>query len=173
MKELVKKAMNGNKDAFSEIIDALKMDLYKIAKVRLKNEDDVLDAIQETIVSSYKSIKNLNNPDNFKKWIIKILINKCNNIYLQKNNKLIYFEDISEVSTVCEDESLKSIEVEDVLKDLTNEERIIITLYYLEDYKSKEIAWILDMNENTVKTKISRAKIKLKNKFEGGSFYNG
>ena len=59
--------------------------------------------------------------------------------------------------------------MEDILKYLNDEEKMIITLYYLEDYKSKEIAWLLDMNENTVKTKISRAKNKLKTKLEGGN----
>lgn len=172
MKKLVEKAMNGNKEAFSEIIESLKMDLYKIAKVRLKNEDDILDAIQETIVSSYKSIKKLNKPENFKKWIIKILINKCNNIYLQKKNNYISFEDVSE-NLIQEENDYNNLEMEDVLNYLTDEEKIIITLYYLEDYKSKEIAWLLDMNENTIKTKISRAKLKLKNKLKGGSFYNG
>lgn len=168
MKELVKKAMNGDKDSFSELINSLKMDLYKIAKVRLKDEDDVLDAIQETIISSYKSIKKLNNPDNFKKWIIKILINKCNNIYLQKNNKIVSLDDFTDVSEYWNDKELLNLEIEDILKYLTDEEKMIITLYYLEDYKIKEIAWLLDMNENTVKTKMSRAKNKLKNKLKGG-----
>lgn len=168
MKELVKRAMNGDKDSFSKLINSLKMDLYKIAKARLKDEDDVLDAIQETIISSYKSIKKLNNPDNFKKWIIKILINKCNNIYLQKNNKIVSLEDFTDVSEYWNDKELLNLEIEDILRYLTDEEKMIITLYYLEDYKIKEIAWLLDMNENTVKTKMSRAKNKLKNKLEGG-----
>lgn len=169
MRKIVEKAMNGDKDSFSELINYLKMDLYKIAKVRLKNEDDILDAIQETIISSYKSIKKLNNPDNFKKWIIKILINKCNNIYLEKNNKNISLEEFTNIYEYEDEKDFLNIEMEDILKYLNDEEKMIITLYYLEDYKSKEIAWLLDMNENTVKTKISRAKNKLKTKLEGGN----
>ena len=169
MRKIVEKAMNGDKDSFSELINYLKMDLYKIAKVRLKNEDDILDVIQETIISSYKSIKKLNNPDNFKKWIIKILINKCNNIYLEKNNKNISLEEFTNIYEYEDEKDFSNIEMEDILKYLNDEEKMIITLYYLEDYKSKEIAWLLDMNENTVKTKISRAKNKLKTKLEGGN----
>ncbi len=169
MRKIVEKAMNGDKDSFSELINYLKMDLYKIAKVRLKNEDDILDAIQETIISSYKSIKKLNNPDNFKKWIIKILINKCNNIYLEKNNNNISLEEFTNIYEYEDEKDFSNIEMEDILKYLNDEEKMIITLYYLEDYKSKEIAWLLDMNENTVKTKISRAKNKLKIKLEGGN----
>lgn len=169
MRELVEKAMNGDKNSFSELINYLKMDLYKIAKVRLKNEDDILDAIQETIISSYKSINKLNTPDNFKKWIIKILINKCNNIYLEKNNKNISLEECTNIYEYIEEKDFSNLEIEDILKYLNDEEKMIITLYYLEDYKSKEIAWLLDMNENTVKTKISRAKSKLKTKLRGGN----
>ncbi len=172
MEKLVKAAMNGDKEAFAQIIESLKIDLYKIAKVRLKDEEDILDAIQDTIVSSYKSIKKLTNPEKFKKWIIKILINKCNNIYLQRKEKSIPFDEVSE-NLIQNENDYNNLEMEDVLKCLTEEEKMIITLYYLEDYKSKEISWILDMNENTVKTKISRAKLKLKQKLEGGNFYNG
>ena len=170
MKELVKEAMNGNKDAFAKLIEDLKLDLYKIAKVRLKNEDDVLDAIQDTIVSSYKSIKYLNKPENFKKWIIKILINKCNDIYKEKIGKTISYDEIQDVSMAWEEKEFCDLEIDDILKYLTDDEKMIVTLYYLEDYKSKEIAWLLDMNENTVKTKISRAKSKLKARLKGGNF---
>ena len=172
MEKLVKAAMNGDKEAFAQIIESLKIDLYKIAKVRLKDEEDILDAIQDTIVSSYKSIKKLTNPEKFKKWVIKILINKCNDIYLQRKEMSIPFDEVSE-NLIQSENDYNNLEMEDVLKYLTEEEKMIITLYYLEDYKSKEISWILDMNENTVKTKISRAKSKLKQKLEGGNFYNG
>lgn len=172
MEKLVKAAMNGDKEAFAQIIESLKIDLYKIAKVRLKDEEDILDAIQDTIVSSYKSIKKLTNPEKFKKWVIKILINKCNDIYLQRKEMFIPFDEVSE-NLIQSENDYNNLEMEDVLKYLTEEEKMIITLYYLEDYKSKEISWILDMNENTVKTKISRAKSKLKQKLEGGNFYNG
>lgn len=172
MEKLVKAAMNGDKEAFAQIIESLKIDLYKIAKVRLKDEEDILDAIQDTIVSSYKSIKKLTNPEKFKKWVIKILINKCNDIYLQRKEMSIPFDEVSE-NLIQSENDYNNLEMEDILKYLTEEEKMIITLYYLEDYKSKEISWILDMNENTVKTKISRAKSKLKQKLEGGNFYNG
>lgn len=168
MTDFVKEAMNGNKDAFTKLIENLKLDLYKIAKVRLKNEDDVLDAIQETIIVCYKSIKTLNKPENFKKWTIKILINKCNDIYKEKRENLVSYEELPEVSCIYEDKEFSNIEIEDILKYLSEDEKMIITLYYLEDYKSKEIAWLLDMNENTVKTKIKRAKSKLKLKLKGG-----
>lgn len=169
MEETVILAQNGNKEAFCNLIQGFKMDLYKIAKTRLRSEDDIADAVQDTIFSAYQSIKKLDKPENFKKWMIKILINKCNDIYKKRKvNQQVPLEEIGEeMYSFCLRE-LEEMEIADILKILQEDEKLMITLYYLEDYTSKEIAEILEMNENTVKTKISRAKNKIKNKFEGG-----
>ena len=58
MEELIQKAKNGDKEAFTTIMLSLEKDLYKIAKTRLKNDDDIYDAIQETCIIAYKNIKN-------------------------------------------------------------------------------------------------------------------
>ena len=87
MNKLVNKAKNGDKEAFCELILIVKDDLYKIAKSRLGNkEDDIFDAIQETIISAYISIGKLKKVLSFKSWIIKILINECNDILKKKSN---------------------------------------------------------------------------------------
>ena len=70
MDDLVKKAKQGDKQAFTELILAIKMDLYKIAKARLRNDEDVYDVIQETMIIAFNSIKKLKNVDSFKAWII-------------------------------------------------------------------------------------------------------
>ena len=58
-----------------------KEELYKIAKARLKRDEDVFDAIQETMIVTFKNIKKLKEPSSFKSWLIKILISKSNDIY--------------------------------------------------------------------------------------------
>lgn len=84
MEELIKEAKEGNKEAFTELICEIRHDLYKIARVRLSCNDDIEDAVQETTIEAFKSIKNLKEINSFKKWIIKILINRCNRIYKRK-----------------------------------------------------------------------------------------
>ena len=66
MDELVKRAQQGNKEAFTELILLLKADLYKIAKTRIKNDEDIYDAIQETMIIAFKSIKKLKKIESFK-----------------------------------------------------------------------------------------------------------
>ena len=84
LEELILLAQSGDEEAFTNMILYIKDDLYKIAKSRIANETDIEDAIQETMIETYKSIKKLNDPNKFKKWVIKILINKCNRIYRRK-----------------------------------------------------------------------------------------
>ena len=57
MEELIKEAQNGSEEAFSQIIISMECNLYKIAKMRLDCEDDINEAVQETIIQTFKSIK--------------------------------------------------------------------------------------------------------------------
>ena len=166
MEELIKKAQNGDRNAFNKIFIAINDDLYKIAKSRISNEEDIADAVQETMIATFKNIKKLRDPSQFKKWVITILINKCNRIYRRKYKKDVSYEEYNfeSFSSSCNLES--NIEFYEMLKDLKYEEKIIIILYYLEQYTVKDIKEILKMNENTVTTHLYRARQKIKNKFE-------
>ena len=77
---LISKSKKGNKEAFSMLIEEYKLPIYKTAKAILKNEDDVCDAIQETLISIYSNIKTLKDEKYFKTWAIRITINKCYDI---------------------------------------------------------------------------------------------
>ena len=63
MDELILMAQTGDEEAFANMILYIKDDLYKIAKTRIANETDIEDAIQETMIETYKSIKKLNDPN--------------------------------------------------------------------------------------------------------------
>lgn len=85
MEELIDKTINGDSNAYLTLINLILSDLYKIARTRLNNVEDVNDAIGETILKSYKHLHKLKHKKYFKTWIIKILINECNNIDIIKN----------------------------------------------------------------------------------------
>lgn len=166
MEELVKQAQKGNKSAFTELFLSLKMELYKIARVRLSNNEDIDDAIQETMIEVFRNINKLTDISNFKKWIIRILINKCNRIYRKRKKYNISFEAEEFENYLKSDENLEdNLNFYYILKDLNYDERMIVSLYYLEDYTTKDISNILKINENTIKTKLRRVKIKLKDKY--------
>lgn len=161
--QLIKEAKNGNKEAFEKLILYYQQDLYKIARARLNNIEDICDAIQETILSAYKSIKKMKNPSKFKFWLIRVLINKCNDVYrINHKHPDISFDSLDANTLLCYSTDLETnIEFFNLLKNLTVEERTIIILYYMDNYSSKEIAHILKLNNNTVKSKLSRIRKKL------------
>ena len=170
MEELILSAQNGNEEAFTKLILSINDDLYKIAKTRISNEDDIADAVQETMVETYKSIKKLNSPNKFKKWVITILINKCNRIYRRKYKNDVsideYNLDYIKTNNIIDIEN--DLNFFDIIKNLNYNERIIIVLYYMEEYTVKEIKEILKMNENTINTHLYRARQKIKLNLNGG-----
>ena len=64
----------------------------------------------------------------------------------------------------------ENISFDFLIKDLKEDEQLILTLYYCSEYTTKEISKILKINEATIRSKMSRAKIKLRKKFEGGKY---
>ncbi len=171
MEELIKRAQNNDKSAFTQIFLELENDLYKIAKTRITNEVDIQDAIQETMIETYKSLKKLKDAKKFKKWLIKILINKCNRIYKRKYKKDVSINEYNLDNYIISN-NYKDIEDDlcfySLIKDLRYEERIVIILYYMEQYAITDIKDVLGISENTIKTHLYRARQKLKEKYKGG-----
>ena len=87
MEELIKSALDGNKDSYVALIKSIETELFKIASSQLNNIDDVNDAIQETILNSYSKLHTLKNYNYFKTWIIRILINECNKFYRNQKKR--------------------------------------------------------------------------------------
>lgn len=175
MEELIKRAQKGDQEAFTTLVKSMKDDLYKIAKTRISNEDDMQDAIQETMFEMFKSIKKLRDPKLFKKWIITILINKCNRIYRRKYKTDLSYEELNfeDFITATSNDVESDLEFYELLKDLKYEERIILILYYKEEYTVKEIKSILNMKVSTINTHLFRARAKLKEKLEKGGELHG
>lgn len=95
LKHLVKKAQQGDARAFVRLIELNKQSMYKIARSYFTNDEDIADAIQDTIETCYRSIRHLADPGYFRTWMTRILINKCIDI-IRKNKKE---HPVSELST--------------------------------------------------------------------------
>ena len=174
MEELIVQAQQGNRDAFTDLILTLKNDLYKIARTRLSNEDDIQEAIQETMIRAYKHIKGLKEPSKFKIWITKILINQCNTIFKKKKSYNIryttlendYYKELN--NNICLEKIEDSLNFIKMLEPLKYDEKLIIVLYYTQKYTTKEISNLLKIKENTIKSKLARAREKIKTEYKGG-----
>ncbi|WP_419750655.1 RNA polymerase sigma factor [Terrisporobacter petrolearius] len=162
MENLIKKAKKGDEEAFFNLMEINKISLYKAGRAILNNDEDVADAIQETVISAYRNIKSLKNDSYFKTWLTKILINKCKDI-ISKNKETVILDDYVEEGYI--QEFLSKFEIEDMLNDLSKEQKLVVSLYCISQFNTREISEILKEPEGTIKSRISRAKIKLRQSF--------
>ena len=160
IEELVVQAKNGDKEAFSKLIIEIQSYLYNVARTKLVSEEDIQDAVQNTIINAYLNIKKLKNNKYFKTWITRILINECYRIYRcsEKNKKLIdgyiYKESF--------DKSDENISFEELISSLDEIKKEVFRLYYNENWSTKKISAELNMNENTIRSILSRGRKLLK-----------
>lgn len=176
MEELIKQSKKGNQEAFTKLVLLIQNDLYRIAKTRLNDDNDISDAIQETMIKAYRKLKKLKDNSKFKSWIIKILINECNQIYKsQKKQASIYNKVENNINLNIKDDSMNNLNsklnFELLINKLDYEEQLIVTLFYNSQYSCNEISEILNLNINTVKSKLRRAKEKIKSYYKGGVLY--
>lgn len=179
MEELVLRAQAGDETSYFELISIIQSDLYQIAKARLNNHEDVNDVLQQTVIYAYRNIKQLHEPKYFKTWIIKILINECNKMYNQNCKKATIFNkllnrDKNKSDIVDHFENIDNkLDLEKILDSLNFDERICIVLFYNSGYSASEIADILCSNENTIRSRIARAKEKIRKQYQKGGAVNG
>ncbi|MEG1311046.1 MAG: sigma-70 family RNA polymerase sigma factor [Peptostreptococcaceae bacterium] len=158
---LIKKAIKGDNEAFITLIDKHELTMYKTAKAILNNEEDIGDAIQETILSAYKSINNLKNSKYFKTWLTRILINKCNDI-VRVNKNIVFIEKYTKEEFYEEDIDGR-LEFDECFEKLGSEYKLALSLYYVDGFNAREISKILNENENTIKSRLLRGKKYLEN----------
>lgn len=169
--ELIYKSRKGDGNAFYELINANKEQLYRIAFSYLNNEQDALEAIQETTFRALKNIKKLKQPEYFKTWLIRILLNYCND-ELKRNRRMIKLED-SFTKCIHTEERTEKIDILNAVNNLKIIYKEMIVLRYFEDFKIKEICDITQMPEGTIKTRLHRALMELRNELKGGDSLNG
>lgn len=162
MKQLVKRAIQGESDAFAQLIEWNTQSLYKVARAYFSNDADVADAISETILVCFEKIGTLRKPEYFKTWLIRILINQCN-MMLRDRKREVSVAEFPEI--MVETSQYALVEFKQLLENIDEKYRLILVLYYVEDFKIKEIAQLLDMKENTVKTRLKRGRNSLKKEY--------
>ncbi|HVJ50145.1 RNA polymerase sigma factor [Desulfitobacterium sp.] len=170
MEDLIKKAQKGDEEAFIQAITEYMPVMYKVARTRLSSEDDLGDVIQESILSAFKNLQSLKNPGYFRTWLIRILINQCNDI-IKQNSKVIcigsYEEADKLTKAICDDNIVNDMDFNQILMQLSNDYRTVVVLYYVNGFNTREISEILNEKEGTIKSRLSRARTELKANYTG------
>lgn len=156
--------------SFTELLEENKLKFYKTAKIILKNDDDIYDALQNALLSMHQNYDTLRDKSLFSTWGTRIVINKCYDfLRKQKNNVVALDEAVEnnvEISSFDEYDVDKYGIKQTMNEYLSEEQKLVIILFYYDNYSLKEISNILDIPEGTVKSRLSKARYILKEKLE-------
>lgn len=133
--------------------------MYRIAWSYLGNTQDVEDAVQDAIIKAWEKRESLRRQEQFKPWLARILVNQCKNV-LRKRRKWSFFPLEEDTATVeLPQEGAPLLEA---MQSLKPEQRMAMTLYYLDGYTTQEMAETLGIPVGTVKTRLHSARKQLK-----------
>lgn len=152
--------MEGNreKETFLKLYEEVYKDMYRFALYTLKNQQDAEDVTGDAVADAYAGFSRLRSLDSFRPWIFRILSAKCKRKLKEYAFKTVELpDDLQDRSFGME----ADCQVRQVFARLSQEERLIISMHIFAGYTSKEIAKILHKNENTIRSKESRALKKM------------
>lgn len=180
MSYLVQKARENDQEALAEIYKISSPAVYKTIRVLIKDEDTVYDILQDTYVKAFTRLNQLQNPDKLIPWL-KMIANNLAKDWLKKS-KPVFFTDIyggEELEDIPFEESIEDVRSElnpemamdqqeakrlvmEILDHLPEDQRVVIGMFYYEEMSVKDIAQTLEVSENTVKSRLSYGRKKIK-----------
>ena len=164
-KEIISRIKNNDKYAFEALYNKYASYALRTAYLITKNKALAQDAVQECFVKIYFSIDSFDEERPFKPYLYRALVNECYSL-LKKNSKTVFLEDFpveQEQEKYYEDfYSDKYSLLYKGISRLNINQRVPIILMYFRGFKEKEIAEILDININTLKSRLFKGRQKLK-----------
>lgn len=177
--QLLNKAIKGDIESFELLIEGYQTKAYNIALRMMGNEEDAKDALQDALIKIYKSLKNFRRDSSFYTWVYRIVTNTCHDALKKRNRtnkKVVSLTDYTnslegEINDIKDevnipDKILESKEyiqlLMDSLEKLSIDHKEIIILRDIQGLPYEDIAYVLNCSEGTVKSRLNRARIKLK-----------
>ena len=173
---LVHKTIEGDVEAFNELVSRHNARIYGLSIKMLGNVEDAEDATQETFMQAYKSIETFRFQSKFGTWLYQVAVNTCKQHLRKENNREKLIENYTEESSIRGMTEERQIPEREVVKteqqaqihaaidQLPPKQREIVTLHYLHHLKYREIAEILNCSVGTVGSRLNLAMQNLKRK---------
>lgn len=177
-RELIARAQEGDPQALTQIVLGQQHYVYSIAMSVLKNPEDAADLTQEAFIRLFRALPQYNGESRFTTWLYRLVVNLCRDELRRRGRQAPIApsasedEEADQIASIADDdrwanpaEALDTRELRDqvrqALGQLEEHYRLVLTLYYFEDLKYTDIAEILDIPLNTVKSHIRRGKERL------------
>jgi RNA polymerase sigma-70 factor (ECF subfamily) len=175
---IIRRAQAGDSEALTQLILSQQHYVYSIAMSVLKDPDDAADLAQEAFVRLFRALPQYNGESRFTTWLYRLVVNLGRDELRKRNRQVPIIPQIADeeeqepLATVADDDrwidparALDARELRDdvrrALAQLEEHYRLVLTLYYFDDMKYADIAEVLDLPLNTVKSHIRRGKERL------------
>jgi RNA polymerase sigma-70 factor (ECF subfamily) len=168
--ELLVACKRGERLAQRELYERYSRKMFAVCLRYVRQRMEAEDVLADSFMKVFTHIQNFKEEGSLEGWIRRIVVNEC--LGLLRKQRLMYVEsnadDYTEVSSPTDHSTqMHADELMNMIQDLPTGYRTIFNLYAIEGYSHKEIADMLNINENTSKSQLSRARTLLQKKIEG------
>lgn len=175
--KLIRQAAAGNQEAIAALYELTYSGIYKSVRTMVRDEDAVLDIVQDSYIKGFQSLDQLDKPENYRAWMKRIAANKAKD-YLKKKKPVLFTEMENEDGEEadfrderlehCPEETLDRQEttrlINEILGTLSEDQRLVMGMFYYEEMSVREIAETLGCPENTVKSRLNYGRKKVEAK---------
>ncbi|MGI2297610.1 RNA polymerase sigma factor [Paenibacillus sp. GXUN7292] len=167
--ETLSRILQGDREAFRSLYDEYFDYALRTAKLVTKNGEWAKDAVQETFLRVYRNIWQYDSGKPFKPWFYCILLRECYRV-MEREKKVMPFGE--QLERIAVEQKLPDVRLDiyDALQSLHDMYRIPLILKYLHDYSEREIADILELNVNTLKSRLFKGREKIRECLGGNSY---
>lgn len=177
---LIQSARLGDQNAIAQLYNNTYNAVYHTVKSMIRDEDTVLDILQDSYIKGFQNLGQLQNPVQFQAWMKQIATNTAKN-WLKKKKPVLFSElenEDRDMTLDFEDERTENLPdavidqkettrlINEILDSLSDEQRLVVGMFYYEQLSVREIAGLLNCSENTVKSRLNYARKKIKTKVE-------
>lgn len=174
-KQLIKRLKRNDEKAYEELLDLYGNRLLKTCFLVLKDEKEAEDIVQETFIKLFSQIHLFKGKSRLYTWIYRIALNLCKD-KMRGKKEFILYEDTVEAHEGVESVVLDNIDKKILHKELERLPHIykeVLILLYFEDQSIKDISEILEEKEGTIKSRLSRGRVILRDAILKGGEFSG
>lgn len=182
MDDLIQRARNGDSEAFVTLFEHGKQQMWRAAMAVLGNEEDAADALQETAVKAWRAVPRFGGRSAVGTWFMRILLRTCYDLRRTRKRESPCAMGVFDIDVDGADVSWEpaahrlldgrgaeaapdrdeALDVRDALGQLAPDDRLVLVLFYVNDFPVRQISQIMNVSEGAVRTRLTRARDRFK-----------
>ncbi len=165
MEKEERRSVEMSQERFTALVVEHQNAMYRTARSILHTNEDAEDAVQEAICKAYTHRNSLRDPAKARTWLLRITANTCYDQY-HKRRPTTSLSDLAGELPAPEIDWAEQFSLWEAVQQLPDEQRAVVTLFYYEGLSVREVAHILAISQGAVRTRLTRARARLRQVLE-------